>query len=250
MKPAWTLFLCLISAAVAVYAEDNADHWPQWRGPHANGIAAATELPATWSRSENVIWATPLPAWAGSTPVVWGDRIYLISPSKSEPKPEGETEKAEDETSSRRGRMRGPRSDPGGSELMLIALSRKDGSVLWQQQLDSGNRLFLKDNAASPSPVTDGRHVWAITGTGVVTAFDVDGKKIWSRDLQEEFGPFGLNFGYASSPLHHDGKLIVQVLHGTKTDDPSYLIALDARTGETLWRHERETDALAESPRT
>jgi len=76
----------------------------------------------------------------------------------------------------------------------------------------------------------------------------MDGNRTWSRDLQEDFGPFGLNFGYASSPLLHDGKLILQVLHGSHTDDPSYVLALDARTGETLWRQERETDALAESP--
>lgn len=248
MKLAWVFAVSLILALSSIAAEDATDRWPQWRGPQANGIAAAQGLATRWSQSDNVAWATPLPAWAGSTPVVWGDHIFLVSPAKGEPKSATDDAESEEEARSGRGRMRGPRSDPGGSELMLFAISRKDGSILWQRGLDSGNRLHLKDNEASPSPVTDGDHVWAVTGTGVVTAFDVEGKKIWSRDLQESFGRFGLNFGYSSSPLLHDGVLIVQVLHGTKTDAPSYLVALDAGSGETRWRQERETDALAESP--
>jgi outer membrane protein assembly factor BamB len=246
MKFAWLLIGSLVLAAPSIPAGEAAN-WPQWRGPQANGVAAATGLPTTWSLGENVAWATPLPAWAGSTPVVWGDHIFLVSPSASEPKPESGEAASGDDARPGRG-MGGPRRDPGGSDLMLLALSREKGSVLWERELGSGNRLHLKDNEASPSPVTDGRHVWAVTGAGVVSAFDMDGKKIWSRDLQEAFGSFGLNFGYSSSPLLHDDMLIVQVLHGMKTDDPSYLVALDARSGETRWRHERETDALAESP--
>ena len=96
--------------------------------------------------------------------------------------------------------------------------------------------------------MTDGRYVWAVTGTGAVTAFDMQGRKIWSRNLQEEYGKFGLNWGYASSPLLYDGKLIIQVLHGNNTDDPSYLVAFKGATGDVLWRRERPTDALRESP--
>jgi len=248
MKRTLLMIGCLLVAVVSLHCKGEVDSWPQWRGPQANGIATATGVPATWSTSDNVVWATELPAWAGSTPVVWGDRIFVMSAAKSEPRPEAEEQEQEAEPAQGRRRGRGPRRDPGGSELLLIAISRTDGDVLWQRELGSGNRLHLKHNEASPSPVTDGRHVWAVTGAGVLTAFDVDGNQIWSRDLQEDFGPFGLNFGYASSPLLHDGKLILQVLHGSHTDDPSYVVALDARTGETAWRQERETDAVAESP--
>jgi len=248
MKFAWVRVASLVLAFSSIPAEEADARWPQWRGPHANGIAAATELQTTWSRGNNVKWIAPLPAWAGSTPVVWGKRIFLVSPSAGKPKSESNDPETGDDARPDRRATLGPRSNPGGSELMLLALSREDGAVLWQRELDSGNRLHRKDNEASPSPVTDGRHVWAVTGTGVVSAFDMDGDKVWSRDLQEAFGPFGLKFGYSSSPLLHDDVLIVQVLHGTNTDDPSYIVALDAHTGETRWRHERETDALAESP--
>jgi outer membrane protein assembly factor BamB len=105
-----------------------------------------------------------------------------------------------------------------------------------------------KQNMSSPSPVTDGRHVWVMTGVGVLKGFDFTGREIWSRNLQAEYGRFGLNWGYASSPLLRGDALYVQVLHGMKTDDPSYVLKIDKATGKTLWRVERLTDAIHESP--
>ena len=105
-----------------------------------------------------------------------------------------------------------------------------------------------KQNMSSPSPVTDGRRVWVMTGTGVLKSFDFNGTETWARDIQKDYGRFGLNWGYASSPLLHDGSLFIQVLHGMRTDDPSYLLRVDATTGKTLWRVERPTRAIRESP--
>jgi outer membrane protein assembly factor BamB len=105
-----------------------------------------------------------------------------------------------------------------------------------------------KQNMSSPSPVTDGRRVWVMTGTGVLKAFDFDGKELWARDIQKDYGRFGLNWGYGSSPLLHGDSLFVQVLHGMRTDDPSYLLRIDAATGKTIWRVERPTSARFESP--
>ena len=85
---------------------------------------------------------------------------------------------------------------------------------------------------SSPSPVTDGTHVWVMTGTGILKAFDFDGKELWARDIQKDYGRFGLNWGYASSPLLHEDALYVQVLHGMKTDDPSYLLRIDKADGQ------------------
>jgi outer membrane protein assembly factor BamB len=87
-----------------------------------------------------------------------------------------------------------------------------------------------------------------MTGSGVLKAFDVNGKELWSRDLQKEYGAFGTNWGYGSSPLLVDGGLYVQVLHGMNTDDPSYVMRLDPATGKNKWRVERKTDAIRESP--
>jgi outer membrane protein assembly factor BamB len=101
---------------------------------------------------------------------------------------------------------------------------------------------------SSPSPITDGQSVWVMTGTGVFKAFDFAGKELWARDIQKDYGAFGLNWGYASTPLLYDGALYVQVLHGMKTDDPSYVMRVDPKTGKTLWRVERPTNAIRESP--
>jgi outer membrane protein assembly factor BamB len=96
--------------------------------------------------------------------------------------------------------------------------------------------------------VTDGTAVWVMTGTGILKAFDLKGTELWMRDIQKDYGKFGLNWGYASSPLLHEDALYVQVLHGMRTDEPSYLMRLDKKTGRTVWRVERQTDAQQESP--
>jgi outer membrane protein assembly factor BamB len=101
---------------------------------------------------------------------------------------------------------------------------------------------------SSPSPVTDGTTVWTMTGTGRLAAFDFAGKPLWSRDIPKEYGAFGLQWGYASSPLLVDGALYIQVLHGMYTDDPSYLFKVDGATGKTLWKVNRPTGARVESP--
>lgn len=221
------------------------ENWPQWRGPTANGISDSKNLPTEWSleKNQNIVWKAELPSWSGGTPVIWGDRIFVTSPSKVESQQPATTS----QESGKGGKGR-PRRDPGGQTLMLLCLSKKDGSLLWQRDLDTGNRTYNKQNSSSPSPVTDGKHVWVVTGNGVVTAFDMDGQELWKKNMQQAYGNFGLNWGYGSSPLLFDGKLIIEVLHGNNTDDPSYLVAFDSATGKEVWRKERPTDAVRESP--
>lgn len=194
----------------------SAENWPQWRGPSANGVSTETNLPLKWSKTENVAWSLRMPDRSGATPIVWGDLVFLHV------------------------------SD--GKRLSLWAVNRTTGQPLWKKHLSDGDHRQRKQNMSSPSPVTDGRHVWVMTGTGVLKAFDFEGTERWSRDIQKDYGRFGLNWGYASSPLLHGDALFVQVLHGMKTDDPSYLLKLDAPSGKTLWRIERPTKAVMESP--
>lgn len=242
--------LCLGLAARA------GENWPQWRGPTGDGRSDSTNLPTEWSleTGKNIVWKVELPSWSGGTPVIWGERIFITSPNRAgqEPGARGQEPEAKGGTSKGgfggKGGGFGQRRDPGGQTLMLLCLSKKDGSLLWQRDLDSGNRVYNKQNSSSPSPVTDGKHVWSMTGNGVLTAFDMDGKEIWKRKLQDDYGRFGLNWGYGSSPLLYEGKIIVEVLHGNNTDDPSYLVAIDGASGKNVWRIERPTDAPRESP--
>ena len=238
--------LLLAAAATAGPGDD----WPQWRGPHPGGVSSASDLPLEWSAETNVVWRTPLPYWCGSTPIVVGERIFATSPSSVEQAVLDEFAEGVEEmrkSGDRRGLfLRG--KHPGGQDLLLLCLSRSGGEVLWQRVVASGNELHMKSNDASPSPVSDGERVWIITGTGHLVAYDFAGEELWRRDIQADYGPFGQNWGFAASPLLHAGQLILPVLHGTHTDEASYILSIDGQTGETTWRVERPTDAPAEAP--
>lgn len=246
--------LSLLASTLPTGAAAAAAHWPSWRGPNGDGTTtAARNLPETWSPEKNIKWKREMPAWSGSSPMVWGDRIFVNSPSKEEavakPAEERAAGTAPAPARKRPGGGRGPAvSGPGGQEILLLCLSRETGEELWRRQYDQGNQIQMKHNSSSPTPVSDGKHVWAISGNGMVACFDFAGNEKWKFDIVKTYGKIGTNFGYGSSPLLLDGKLIVQVLHGMKTDDPSYVFALDAGTGKVLWRVERPTDAPRETP--
>jgi outer membrane protein assembly factor BamB len=208
--------MVIASLIVAAQAVCFGDNWPHWRGPAMNGVASVRGLPVTWSATDNVAWKLALPDFSGSTPIIWNDRIFL--------------------------------NVAEGTELHLVCVDRTKGTELWKAHLGTGNAKVRKQNMSSPSPVTDGTLVWVMTGTGVLKAFDFAGKERWSRDIPKDYGAFGLNWGYASSPLLHKDHLYVEVLHGMKTDDPSYLLSIEKRTGKTRWKVERPTDAISESP--
>jgi outer membrane protein assembly factor BamB len=232
----------LLGLSPALFAAEPADNWPQWRGPHLNGTSsAARNLPVSWSETENVVWRTKMPSWSAATPVVWEDTIFVTSAQ--------EGFSTTGEGGYVRQAIRSALSKFNGyDEILLLAIHRKDGKIRWQKVIGAGNTMQMKQNMASPSPVTDGVHVWVMTGTGRLSCFDFEGNEVWKREIEKEYGTFGLNFGYGSSPLLHAGVLYIQVLHGMKTDDPSYLFAADAATGRTLWKVDRPTDAESESP--
>jgi outer membrane protein assembly factor BamB len=213
LLPATCLVMLLGSATLL------ADNWPHWRGPTHDGVSKETNLPFKWNATEGVAWKLPLPAYSGSTPIIWGEIIFLNVATAT-----------------------------GSGELELWAIDRTKQAVAWKRPIAGGNHIERKQNMSSPSPVTDGRNVWVMTGVGVLKAFDFSGQELWARDIQSDYGKFGLNWGYASSPLLHGNSLFVQVLHGMRTDDPSYVMRIDKMTGKTLWKIERPTDAIVESP--
>lgn len=188
-----------------------AENWPHWRGLRHDGTSLEEGLPVQWSKTENVLWRLELPGPAGATPVVWENRIFLTSAE--------------------------------GENLVLLCIST-DGSVLWKRTLGSGNRVVLGDegNSASPSPSTDGKHVWAFVSTGDLACYDFDGNEVWKTNLEERYGRFDLYFVMASTPLLDGDRLYLQLIHSNAW----LVLALDKATGNEIWKHERQSDAYEE----
>jgi outer membrane protein assembly factor BamB len=191
-----------------------ADNWPQWRGARMDGVSSETGLPAEWDvqSGKNIAWKLALPGPAGATPILWGDHIFLTSVDDS--------------------------------ELVLIAADTS-GKQLWKRKVDSGNRFVRGDegNSASPSPSTDGKHVWTMMGTGALACYDFDGNLIWKTDLQQRYGEFVIQHGFASSPVLDGDRLYLQLIH---SGGPK-VVCLDKETGKQIWVQSRITDALEES---
>lgn len=208
--------LLIVSLSMLSLGVVSAENWPQWRGPSLNGISGEKDIPFKWTTEENVTWKLPLPAWSGSTPIIWGNTIFLNVADKG--------------------------------ELQLWSIDRRNAAVRWKKLIGTGDVKMRKQNMSSPSPVTDGKNVWVMTGIGILKCFDFAGTEIWMRDIPKEYGAFGLNWGYANSPLLYEGSLFVPVLHGMRTDQTPYFLKIDAKTGKTIWKSERPTPAIQESP--
>ena len=210
----------LLTLALPAFAEN----WAQWRGPAFNGSSPEKHLPAEFSKTENVAWSLDLPGPSAAAPIIWGDRVFVTSGDKKE------------------------------KSLVALCLDRKTGKVLWHHTISAQYQRDDRSNYASPSPVTDGKLAIFFYGNGDFVAFDFAGKKVWSRNIQTDYGDFAYQWTFSSSPLLHGGKLYLQVLqrdepvHGKgKPGGESFLLALDPATGKTLWRHVRPCEAAAES---
>ena len=199
---------------VTCSSDANTVNWLNWRGPTYNGVSKGNGIPLT----KELGWRTALPGSGLSTPIVIKDKIFLTSLSQN------------------------------GTETLAIGLKLKDGTKLWEHKLGSGTEYLRKSITAAPSPVSDGQNIYFLTATGNLAAFNLDGKLLWERDLSKDYGKFIDKFGYASSPLLKDNKLIVALLREEK-HGKSHLIALDLKEGKTLWEIVRPTEAIKESPR-
>ena len=197
-----------------------ADNWPQWRGANGTGVSNEQSLPTKWSSKENIAWRTPMPGQGGATPAVWGDRLFVTSAD--------------------------------GSELVLLCLNSQTGQILWQKTVADGNQDARagEGNSASPSPSTDGQHVWVFFSTGVLACYDLDGNEVWKFDVGDRFGKLDIQFGMTSTPVLDGDFLFVQLIHGPmKRDDDTRtgkIIKLNKLTGETVWEVDRETNVVFE----
>lgn len=205
--------LICLSCAIA-----SADNWPQWRGANHNGICNEKNIPDDWDAKKNVLWKLDMPGPGGATPVVWNDHVFVTSAADT--------------------------------DLLLLAITT-DGKVKWKKKIGTGNKVARSDegNFASPSPVTDGQHVWAFVGSGDFVCFDFAGNETWHINLQELYGKFNIQFGMSSTPILDGDRLYVQLIHGegdAKTRE-AVVIALDKLTGKQIWKVDRPSEAYQEN---
>ena len=215
----------LVSAWVLTWTACTAD-WPHWRGPFFNGSTSETNLAAKWSRTEQVAWSLELPGPSAATPIVWDNRVFISS------------------------------TDAAARTLLALAVDRLSGKIVWQHKIADAFAKDRMSNYASPSPTTDGERVVYFYGNGLLVAFDLEGRRLWSRNLQDDYGEFAFLFTFSASPTLYRGRLYLQVLqrnvpvqgHGP-ADRPidSFVLALDPATGKTLWKQTRPSEAVAEA---
>jgi outer membrane protein assembly factor BamB len=206
MKPTRAI-LILALAAIVLPMPLHAANWPSWRGPHGNGISAEKNLPTRWSTNENVRWRVPLPEAGNSTPIVWGDRIFVTQPVAKE------------------------------NRRTLMCFDRKNGKLLWQSgvEVKGEERTHETNPFASGSPVTDGERVIAWFGSGGLACYDFAGKELWRTDL----GKHDHIFGYGGSPVLHGDLCFLNFGPGER----EFLVAVNRKTGKEVWRHESPTPA-------
>ena len=200
-----------IACLVCFLAGVRAENWPQWRGPQNDGVSAETNVPFEWSETKNIVWKLPLPGMSGATPAVWDKSIFLTT------------------------------EDSGEVELLCVGT---DGKERWKRRVGAGGRRIMRDeaNQASPSPSTDGQHVYVFTGTGDFACFDFGGNEIWKFNAQDRYGRFRFQFGMHVTPLLYGDRLYLALLHSGGW----WLIALDKATGKEVWKVHRESDARRE----
>ena len=198
--------LALLTSPVA------ADNWPTWRGPLGTGVSAEGTFPLEWSNeSSNVVWKAPLPGGGGSTPAIWGERIFVTCPHD------------------------------GNNSLLCFT---RTGRQLWERLLGSERPgKHKKGSGSNPSPVTDGEHVYVYYKSGELACVDFDGNVVWNKNLQDLYGEDTLWWDLGTSPVLTDKHIVIACIQS----GPSYVAAFDKGTGEEVWKHERKTDALNES---
>ena len=194
-------------------AGDPADTWPRWRGPSGQGEVTGSGYVDRWGPEENVRWKVAVPGSGNSSPIVWGDRIFLTT------------------------------AEAAGARRSVLAFDRETGKRLWTTAAPNANpeRAYPKNGHASSTPTTDGERVYAYFGNHGLLATGFDGKIAWHKSL----GELNAFHGTASSPLLHGERLIVVQ---EQQRAPSFIAAFDPRTGEELWRTERDTQVGWSSP--
>ncbi|MCP4662885.1 MAG: PQQ-binding-like beta-propeller repeat protein [bacterium] len=221
-------------AAAAESAPDGERFWPQWRGPEATGVSPDGDPPTRWSETENVRWKIEIPGTGYASPIVWGDRIFVltaIAPDQGAPPQEQEAPPS--------GERRWPPTvaPDAMQQFAILAIARDDGRVLWQRtavEAKPHEGIHSDASWASSSPVTDGVNVYAFFGSRGLFCYDFDGRLRWHKDLGDMTTRHA--FGEGSSPALHGETIVVNWDH----EGDSFIVALDKRNGAERWKVARD----------
>ncbi len=244
------LFVSALAAALLVPATPGAAQsdtsasaadWPQWRGPLATGAAPAGDPPSGWSETENVRWKIEIPGHGQASPIVWGDHVFVLTAV-----PAGPGDDSGNGFFSRlRRRFMGTVRSGDLLNFVLVAIDRRDGSVVWERTAVTEQPHEGRHNTgswASGSAVTDGEVVCAFFGSRGLYCYDMDGNPLWDRD----FGDMRIRMGFgegASPALHGDWVVVVWDHEGQ-----SFITSLDKRTGAERWRTDRDESTSWSTP--
>ena len=234
------LYPSLVNRAAAAAGSN----WPQWRGPEGQGISPEKNLPTEWSSTKNIRWKTPIAGRGHSSPIVWGNRVFLTTAIEGPVVPgakavthfnEGKEWKHPDSVGADRKHT-----------FKVIALDRDSGKILWEQTAWEGTPYddrHRKSSYAASTPVTDGHLVYAYFGSEGVYAYDFKGKLIWKTDLGK-FGNGGMGTG--TSPILYENSIILQC--DEENGEASFITALDKRTGKQVWKTPRKIQVSWSTP--
>ncbi len=236
---------CLLCLATQLQAQSveqaQSTNWHQWRGPEATGVSRTANPPTEWSEDKNVRWKVAIDGKGGSTPIIWGSKVFLLTAintgkvDPSLPKPEDQPE-----------RVFGIKFPNTTYEFVVLCLDRNTGKELWRRTANEGipHEGHHRDNDfASASPMTDGERLYCWFGSAGLFCYDLDGKKLWQRNLGKAH--MGASLGEGCSPVVHDGKLVLVRDHSRQ----STIEVLDAKTGKTQWKKNRDESNAWATPR-
>lgn len=205
--------ILLILVIVAVPPNAPAADWPCWRGPDGLGVSTEKNLPIEWSKETKISWKLAIPGKGASSPIVVGNRVYLTTQTSD-------------------------------TALHVLAIDRDRGAILWDHEIGRGKlKANNLHNMSTPTATSDGTSIFVLFGTGDLAALDLNGKILWQRNLVSEYGKYNFNHGYGTSPMLLNDRLYVACMH----QGPSYLLAVDTKTGKNIWKKDRNLEPKDEA---